>query len=155
MTIRFTSDVQAQCFERVKTWLEELYPTVSQPFASLPVLSVALGSAIATVEVMAWGESDAIITTASFVVTEAEITKDLMEYLLMQNAECQFGVFSLDDLGNIRLHSTLVGSSCDRQKLDMAVTSVLAVADYYDDQIVAVWGGQRGLDRLAGHASTS
>lgn len=145
---KFATNTQRDCYEQVKSWLLELFPHVSEPFATLPVFSISLGSAVATVEVMAWGEQEALISASSFVVTEAEMTPDLMHYLLRQNAESEFGVFSIDDLGNIRLHGSLVGSSCDRQKLHNTVTSVLAAADFYDDQIVAMWGGKRALERM-------
>lgn len=143
----FATSTQRACYERVKLWLEELFPQLIEPFVTLPVFSIRLGSAIATVEVMAWGETEAIVTTSSFVVTEAETTPDLLHFLLRQNAESEFGVFSIDDLGNIRLHTTVIGSNCDREKLHTAVTGVLAAADYFDDQIVARWGGKRALDR--------
>jgi hypothetical protein len=146
--VSFANTTQQACYAQVKSWLHELFPQVNEPFATLPVFAITLGSAIATVEVMAWGDDEAIIATSSFVVTEAEMTPDLMQYLLTQNAESQFGVFSIDDLGNIRLHSTLVGSSCDRQKLQTTVTAILSAADHYDDQIVATWGGKRALDRM-------
>jgi hypothetical protein len=149
MPIKFATPAQSACYTKVERWLYELFPVVHRPFADLPVFSIPLGSAIATVEVMAWGETETIIATSSFVVTEAEMTPDLMHFLLTENAQSQFGVFSIDDFGNIRLHSTIIGSSCDRQKLRNAVTAVLAAADNYDDQIVALWGGKRALDRLA------
>jgi len=155
MSIKFATPAQSACYHKVQTWLNELYPIVRQPFATLPVFSIPLGSAIAMVEVMAWGEAEAIIATSSFVVTEVEITADLMHFLLSENAQSEFGVFSIDDFGNIRLHSTILGSSCDRQKLKNAVTAVLAAADNYDDQIVSLWGGKRALDRLAPRSANS
>jgi len=155
MSIKFATPAQSACYSKVEAWLNELYPIVRQPFATLPVFSIPLGSAIAMVEVMAWGEEETIIATSSFVVTEVDMTPDLMHFLLSENAQSDFGVFSIDDFGNIRLHSTIVGSTCDRQKLKNAVTAVLAAADNYDDQIVALWGGKRALDRMASKSTYS
>jgi hypothetical protein len=56
-------------------------------------------------------------------------------------------VFSIDDDGDIRFHTTLVGSTCDRDELQTSVSSVLQTADKYDDTIVEAWGGERALER--------
>ena len=44
---------------------------------------------------------------------------------------------------------SLVGESCDRLELNHSVTTVIRIADNYDDEIVVRWGGQRALDRWA------
>jgi len=44
---------------------------------------------------------------------------------------------------------SLVGTACDRVALNHSVTTVIRIADTYDDEIVARWGGKRALDRWA------
>ncbi|MFM7888309.1 MAG: T3SS (YopN, CesT) and YbjN peptide-binding chaperone 1 [Pseudanabaena sp.] len=145
--MKFETSVQKACYEKIQLWLKDLYDNVYSPPYDMPVFVLPLGSATATVEVLPWGNSEAIISTWSYVVTGAEITQDLMRFLLKKNSELQFGVFSIDDDGDIRFHTTLVGSTCDRQELQTLVSSVLETADQYDDAIVATWGGERSLDR--------
>ena len=41
----------------------------------------------------------------------------------------------------------LIGSTCDKEELKTSVITVVKLADEYDDEIVARWGGQRALDR--------
>jgi hypothetical protein len=145
--MKFETPVQKDCYEKIKIWLNDLYEDVYTPPYDLPVFVLPLGSATATVEVLPWGSTEAIISTWSYVVTGVDITQDLMQFLLKQNSEMQFGVFSIDDDGDIRFHTTLVGSTCDQHELQTSVSSVLQTADHFDDTIVATWGGERALDR--------
>lgn len=147
--MKFETFIQQVCYEKIQPWLKELYENVYSPPYDMPIFILPLGSATATVEVLPWGNTEAIISTWSYVVTGAEITPDLMKFLLKKNSELQFGVFSIDDDGDIRFHTTLVGSTCDREELKTLVSSVLQTADQYDDAIVATWGGERALDRAS------
>ncbi|MEE3716041.1 YbjN domain-containing protein [Tumidithrix elongata RA019] len=146
--MKFATIAQKVCYEKIKPWLHEMYENLAIPPYDLPIFILPMGSATAMVEVLPWGNSEAIIATWSYVVTGAELTADLMRFLLKQNSELQFGVFSVDDDGDIRFHSTLVGSTCDRKELHTSVSSVLETADRYDDEIVETWGGERALDRM-------
>lgn len=145
--MKFETPIQQACYEKIQPWLTDLYENVYSPPYDMPVFVLPLGSATATVEVLPWGNTEAIISTWSYVVTGAEITQDLMKFLLKKNSELQFGVFSIDDDGDIRFHTTLVGSTCDRDELQTSVSSVLQTADKYDDAIVEAWGGERALER--------
>jgi hypothetical protein len=42
---------------------------------------------------------------------------------------------------------SIFGSTCDKNELKAAVMAMVVTADFYDDVIVARWGGQRALDR--------
>jgi hypothetical protein len=145
--MKFETTIQQACYEKIQPWLKELYENVYSPPYNMPIFVLPLGSATATVEVLPWGNTEAIISTWSYVVTGAEITQDLMRFLLHKNSELPFGVFSIDDDGDIRFHATLVGSTCDRDELQTSVSSVLETADKYDNEIVATWGGERASDR--------
>jgi hypothetical protein len=113
----------------------------------VPAIGVVVGSAVAQAIVFPWGEDDATICTRAYVVTGAELTPDLMRYLLRENADMRFGAFGVDDDGDILFEHTIVGSTCDKEELKASVMAVVMTADRYDDQIVARWGGQRALDR--------
>ena len=41
-----------------------------------------------------------------------------------------------------------MGSTCDKPELKTSVSSVVLIADEYDDLIVEKWGGERAIDRL-------
>jgi hypothetical protein len=145
--MKFETPVQQACYEKIQPWLHDLYENVYSPPYNMPVFVLPLGSATATIEVLPWGTTEAIISTWSYVVTGVEMTQDLMKFLLQKNAEIDFGVFSIDDDGDIRFHTTLIGSTCDRDELKTSVSSVLETADLYDDAIVVNWGGERALER--------
>ena len=97
------------------------------------------------VRIYPWGK-DSIINTHSTVVIGAELKSDLLEFLLRANSNMQFGGFALDGDGNILFQHSIVGSTCDPNELEESVLAVLEVADDYDDKIVELWGGKRGLD---------
>ncbi len=145
---KFETTAQRDCYERIRPWLAELFADVETPAGDVPVFVLPSGSATAVVEVLPWGSSESVIATWSYVVTGAQITADLMHFLLHKNDELPFGVFSVDDQGDIRFHATLIGSTCDRRELQLSVSTVLQTADTYDDQIVEIWGGQRAIDRV-------
>lgn len=107
-----------------------------------------MGSALVEVLVFPWGEDDAIINTRSYVVTGAELTPDLMLFLLKENSQMLFGAFGVDEHGDILFEHSIVGSTCDQKELESSVNAVLQVADDYDDIIVQKWGGERALDRI-------
>jgi hypothetical protein len=141
--MKFATVAQKACYEKIQPWLNEMYENLSIPLSGLPVFILPMGSATAMVEVLPWGNSEAIIATWSYVVKGVEQTADLMRFLLQQNSELQTGVFSIDDDGHIRFHAIVVGSTCDRQELRTSVAAVLETADRYDLKIVKNWGGER------------
>jgi hypothetical protein len=95
-----------------------------------------------------WGDDDATVQTWSYLVTGAELTPDLMRYLLEKNEQLRFGAFGMDSDGDILFSHTIVGSSCEKTSLKASVMAVVMISDKYDDEIVARWGGQRALDRV-------
>lgn len=144
----FETDAQRDCYERIKPWLKDLFgPSVFER-DDRPVLAVLHGSAFAQVGVFPWGDEDAIITTRSYVVTGAELSAELMHYLLNENEGMHFGAFGVDLDGDILFEHSIVGSTCDKKELEASVAAVLKTADEYDDRIVARWGGQRALDQV-------
>jgi hypothetical protein len=128
--------------------MKELFGELVMMRDDAPVMFVMMGSAVAQVAVMPWGDDDATITTRAYVVTGAELTPDLMLYLLQKNEKMRFGAFGVDEDGDILFEHTIVGSSCDKNELKVSVLAVLRTADEYDDEIVARWGGERALDRM-------
>jgi hypothetical protein len=139
---------QTSCFAKILPWLEALPNELTHDQdAEHPTVYIASGSACALVEVLPWGDHEAVVNTRSYVVTQAKLAPELMEYLLRENDRLLFGAFGLDEDGDIFLNHAILGSECDRIELETSVKAVLAIADEYDDAIVERWGGHRALDR--------
>lgn len=146
--MKFDNAMQESCYDKVAGWMRELYGKFPCAREDLPGLAIFMGSALVEVLVFPWGEDEAIINTRSYVVTGAELSPDLMRYLLRENTVMRFGGFGIDDVGDILFEHTIVGSTCDKKELEASVAAVLEVADEYDDKIVERWGGKRALDRI-------
>ena len=146
--MKFETPMQESCYEKVALWMRELFGRFPCAREDVPGLALFMGSALVEVLIFPWGDDEAIINTRSYVVTNVELTPDLMRYLLRENANMRFGAFGIDDKGDIIFEHTIVGSTCDKPELEASVTSVLEIADRYDDKIVDRWGGMRALDRI-------
>lgn len=146
--MKFETAAHQACYEKVVPWLKAMFKELATEREDAPVIDIRVGSAVAHMEVKAWGDDLATITTRSYVVSGADMKPDLLRYLLNENSRMRFGAFSVDDNDNILFEHTIVGTTADRDELQASVMAVVTVADQYDDQIVAGWGGQRALDRM-------
>lgn len=147
--MEFVTPVQDACYQRIKPWMEELFAEGLVVFEDEPLFIVNLGSAVASTRVVPWQDHEALIVTRSYVVSDIEITPELSYFLLRENNGIYFGRFAYDGEDDIVFEHSLVGSSCDLIELKHSVTTVVRLADEYDDEIVTRWGGQRALDRWA------
>ena len=145
--MEFQTEAQRACYERIVPWMAELFGSFATPLDEAPGFAVIIGSALAHVLVLPWGDDDAIILTRSFVVTGVEIRPDLMHFLLRENCDMRFGAFGLDEDDDVEFEHSIVGSTCDKAELEASVKAVVLNADAYDDKIVARWGGRRAQDR--------
>ena len=146
--MEFQTEAQQECFDKVAPWVKELFGGSVLRNPERPVLGVMEGSAFVQVGVFPWGDADATITTRAWVVAGAELTRDLLAFLLRENGGMHFGAFGIDDEGDIFFEHSIVGSTCDRKELEASVTAVLRTADEYDDRIASRWGGKRALDEI-------
>ncbi len=147
--MEFQTSAQKDCYNRIFPWMTDLFGESAVAFEDEPLFIITIGSAVASTRVVPWGDDEALITTRAFVVTDVEMTPELSYYLLRANNGIFFGRFALDNEDDIVFEHSLVGSSCDRIELRHSVTTVVRLADDYDDEIVARWGGKRALDRWA------
>ncbi|NER34704.1 MAG: YbjN domain-containing protein [Oscillatoria sp. SIO1A7] len=144
----FQTPAQEASYDKIALWMHELFGKFPCARQDIPGLGLLMGSALVEVLVFPWGEDDAIINTRSYVVTGADITPELMRFLLEENTNMIFGAFGIDANNDILFEHTIVGSTCDKKELESSVKAVLEVADDYDDRLVEKWGGQRALDRI-------
>lgn len=148
--MEFQSEAQKAVYEKIKPWMSELFGEFARPREDAPVFGIAVGSAWVTTAVYPWRDDDATICTRGYVVTDVELTPELMKFLLQENNGMRFGAFGVDQDEDVFFEHTIAGSSCDKAELRASVMAVVATADEYDDKIVARWGGQRALDRQRG-----
>jgi len=140
---------QEAVYHRILPWMHELFGESLVVFEDEPLFIVNLGSAVASTRVVPWHKDETLITTRSYVVTDIQLTAELSYYLLRENNGIYFGRFAYDAEDDIVFEHSLVGETCDRRGLNHSVTTVIRIADSYDDEIVARWGGKRALDRWA------
>jgi hypothetical protein len=146
--VEFKTDAQKACYEKIVGFAREVFGEMAMFGQQTPVVGIIQGSALVEARVMPRGTDDAVIVTRSYVVTGAELTPDLLHFLLRANADVLFGGFGVDSDGDIFFDHTILGSTVDKAELRASILAVAGTADAYDDQIVAKWGGQRARDRV-------
>ena len=99
------------------------------------------GSTHVDVRVIAFGDKVAVRSMAP-VAIGSSLAPEMMKFLLNRNAGFIFGAFGVDPKGTVGFGHTILASSMDVDELGASVRTVLQVADEYDDQIVARWGGK-------------
>ncbi len=148
--MEFKTSAQQTCYEKVSTWMKEMFGELAMPHSDVPLIGVLVGSGYAQVAIHPWGEDDATVTARAYVVLGAELHPELMYFLLRENADMRFGAFGVDDEGDIFFEHTIVGVTCEKNELKASVMAVAMTAGRYDNAIVARWGGRRGIDMLVG-----
>ena len=146
--MQFDSEAQEEAYNKILPWMQEMFGDFVGKRMEIPEFGVRVGSAFAQTAIYPMGEDDSVISTRAYVVTGAELTPDLMHFLLRENDRMTFGAFGVDQDGDIFFEHTIVGSTCDQPELKTSVSSVALIADEYDDLIVEKWGGQRAIDRI-------
>lgn len=141
----FLTVEQQGCYEKIRPWMEDLFPGQLKIYEDIPVFEVSFGSTFAFVQVSPWHD-DVTITSRAYVVSGAQMTPDLQLFLLRENDTLRFGAFGVDEAGDIIFQHAIIGSTCDKNELRESVINVVTMADRYDEQIVATWGGKRGLE---------
>jgi hypothetical protein len=142
----FKNTYQKECYEKVGKFCQELYGEMAHTYDERPQFSIRFGSAIVIVYVQDWGDDDSTVSVYSWVIKGAEMTSELMSYLLTKNYDIRFGAFSIDSDGDIHFEHTIVGSTLDKGELQASIMGVANIADSYDDEIQQRWGGTKGMD---------
>jgi hypothetical protein len=144
----FETEAHKEYYEKVRGYMKELFGEMFEAREDAPVFITKMGSAVAHIAVIPWGENDAVVSVRAYLVTDVELTPELMEFLLKENPSFRFGAFGIDPDGDILFEHTIVGSTCDKNELKASILSVLMTADDYDDLIVQRFGGMRMLDKI-------
>jgi len=145
--VEFKNDTQKAHFEKMGQYMKDLFGEMANARDDIPAHYLIMGSATVQVFILPWGDKETVINCRAYVVTGAERTPEMLEYLLRENYDMRFGAFGLDKEGAITFEQNIIGSTCDKTELKASVMAVLGTADKYDDEIVARWGGKRSSDR--------
>lgn len=130
--------------EKVRSYLQEIYPDFVE-FDS-GNYTMQEGSATISVTVRPWHERDIAVEFTSQLVSGANVTPELMKWLLEKNVELHFGAFGLLFDDTVVYSQTLPGCDLSRQEFESTVRTVATIADHYDDEIVAMSGGTMSAD---------
>ncbi|MEM2889785.1 MAG: YbjN domain-containing protein [Candidatus Hadarchaeum sp.] len=149
--MNFETPAQKAIFEKVGTWMKELFGEQAMARQDAPAYGIVVGSSLTQVFVIPWGDDDATIETMSYVVTGPELSPELLRFLLEKNFNMRFGAFSLDGDGDIVFSYGIVGSTSDKEELKASIFAVAKTADEFDDQIVSRFGGKRAIDMMKGN----
>lgn len=147
MGIKFQTRAQEECYKKVHAYMTKTFGSLFKAHDALPTFALVLGSAMVTVTVLPWGQDDAVVMVRSYVIFGAELTRELLHYLLLENFDFRFGAFGIDKDGDIFFGHNIVGSTLDENELRASVLAVVSTADEYDDKIQQRFGGMRAIDR--------
>lgn len=145
-TRQFHTQCQEEVYRQVKSYLDEL---VDEHFDDAEHCDFYLkyGSTVLEISIDAYEEDDAVIEILAFCVQGVEQTFELMQELLMLNAEVPLGAFSM--VGNDIFYShSFLGRRLRPEQLIASLDSVASVSDLYDERLVAKYGGETALERL-------
>lgn len=146
MPIEFATATQKEVYELVGEYMRSLYGEEVWANPESPTYSIRFGSTVVYAFVNSFLEDNAAVNVYSYVVRGAELTQDLLLYLMQQNDGYRFGAFGLDSKNTVVFRYTIPGKPLDKSVLRAAVNAVRFTADDQDDKIVARWGGQRAFD---------
>lgn len=108
--------------------------------------TISRGSTQVMIVVRPFTSDETCVECMANVVTETDITPELMRFLLRKNAELHFGSFGLLFDDTITFSHSIAGTNLDANELITTLNSVAVIADYYDDIIVDLSGGKRAAD---------
>ncbi len=110
--------------------------------------TISHGSTQIMIVVRPFTEEDTCVECMSQLVTGSDVNNELTKFLLRKNAELHFGAFGLLFDDTITFSHSITGKNLDSNELLNSLNSVATIADYYDDVIVDMAGGQRALDAV-------
>jgi len=84
--MEFATPVVQQCHERIAPLMKELFGEFAQASEEYPMFSISMGSAYIQIAINPWDDDNATVQAWAWVVTGAEITADLMRYLLSRSS---------------------------------------------------------------------
>lgn len=138
--------LEQQVRDKIKGYLDAIYADsyseINEHF------TVSQGSALVEIVVRPWKDDDVVVECFSYVIQGAGVTPELMRRLLRLNATIHFGAFGLIFDDTVVFGHAIAGANLDRNEFEASLKMVAAVADHYDDELKAEFGGSRSVDLL-------
>ncbi|HEY0140504.1 MAG TPA: YbjN domain-containing protein [Thermoanaerobaculia bacterium] len=147
---QFHTTCQEEVYRQVNSYLDELVDEHSDD-ADHCDFYLKYGSTVLEVSVDPYEEDDAVIEVLAFCVQGVEPSFELMQELLMLNAQVPLGAFSFVE-GDIFFSHSFLGRRLRGEQLIASLDSVASISDLYDEKLVARYGGETALERLRSSA---
>ncbi|MEX2210521.1 MAG: YbjN domain-containing protein [Gaiellaceae bacterium] len=133
--------VKDELRQKLERLLDEIFG--SHPTDSEGDFVVPHGSAVAFLRPIEIYGGQTAVRVWAITNVGLDATDDLARYIATENGKLVFGVLSLDDTrGAVVLGHTLLGEFLNREEVKVAVAAVAMVADSYDEEIKARFGGR-------------
>ncbi len=124
---------------KVESYLKESFPEyISFDNGSF---TVARGKSQVMIIIRPFTENDTCVEVINNVVSGANITPELMRFLLNKNAEIHFGAFGLLFDNTITFQHSIAGANLDKNELLTSLNAVAIIANHYAEEIVKMAGG--------------
>jgi len=104
------------------------------------------GSTQIMIIVRPFTNEETCIEVLANVVSDGNITPELMKFLLRKNAELHFGAFGLLFDDTIIFQYSIAGTNVDKNELITSINAVSIIADHYDDELATMSNGKRAID---------
>jgi hypothetical protein len=140
------NEVLLSTIQKVENFLKEKYPSYIKFDDNR--YTITRGSTAVMILIRPYTEGDTIVEFVSNMVFGANISPELMNFLLRKNAELHFGAFGLLFDGTIVFTYSIAGKNLDENEFVTALNSVAIIADYYDNEIIAMAGGKTAMETL-------
>lgn len=140
------NEVLTSTIQKVENFLKEKYPGYIKFDDNR--YTITRGSTAVMILIRPYTEDDTIVEFVSNMVFGANISPELMNFLLRKNAELHFGAFGLLFDGTIIFTYSIAGKNLDENEFVTALNSVAIIADYYDNEIIAMAGGKTAMETL-------
>ncbi|MGB9702571.1 MAG: T3SS (YopN, CesT) and YbjN peptide-binding chaperone 1 [Candidatus Kapaibacteriota bacterium] len=140
------NEVLTSTIHKVENFLKEKYPDYIKFDDNR--YTITRGSTAVMILIRPYTEDDTIVEFVSNMVFGAKISPELMNFLLRKNAELHFGAFGLLFDGTIVFTYSIAGKNLDENEFVTALNSVAIIADYYDNEIIAMAGGKTAMETL-------
>lgn len=147
---QFHTTCQEEVYRQVKSYLDELVDEHSDD-ADHCDFYLKYGSTVLEISVDPYEEDDAVIEVLAFCVQGVEPSFELMQELLMLNAQVPLGAFSLVE-GDIFFSHSFLGRRLRGEQLIASLDSIASISDLYDEKLVARYGGETAIERLRSSA---
>jgi hypothetical protein len=145
--LEFASEGHRSTFALLRRCAGELFAEDALSYADdRPAVYMRQGSTMLAAEVVPIEIHSSFVELYSYLVRDIDVTEELCRYLLAANAELPFGSFAIWRENVVLFRHRLLGDTLDEYQLTLVLGALAELADEWDDEIVASFGGRRAMD---------